>query len=50
MLNRRWSAIAVGILFLTSCAVGPEYLKPDIDMPGTYHKREAVSEDRNTGR
>ena len=38
-------AIAIGILFLTSCAVGPEYLKPDIDMPGTYHKREAVSED-----
>lgn len=45
MLNRKWSTIAIGILFMTSCAVGPEYLKPDIDMPGTYHKREAVSED-----
>ena len=45
MLNRGCSAIAIGILFLTSCAVGPEYLKPDIDMPGTYHKGAAVSED-----
>jgi multidrug efflux system outer membrane protein len=45
MLNRRWPAIAIGILFLTSCAVGPEYQKQDIDMPKTYHSRPAFPED-----
>jgi multidrug efflux system outer membrane protein len=45
ILTRRWFAIVIGFLFLTGCAVGPEYRKPDIDMPVTYLSRSAVAED-----
>ena len=45
ILTRRWSAIAISVLFLTGCAVGPEYRKPDIDMPVTYLSRSVVAED-----
>lgn len=48
ILKSRWPAIAIGILFLTSCVVGPEYQKPDIDMPEAYHSRPAFAEDRVT--
>jgi len=44
ILTRRWPAIAISVLFLTGCAVGPEYRKPDIDMPVTYLSRSAVAE------
>ena len=30
---------------LSGCAVGPEYRKPDIDMPGNYLNKSAVAED-----
>jgi NodT family efflux transporter outer membrane factor (OMF) lipoprotein len=48
ILKGRWPAMAIVIVLLTSCAVGPDYKKPDIDMPGTYHKQQTVSEDAGT--
>jgi multidrug efflux system outer membrane protein len=45
ILTRSWRAIVVGVLFLTGCAVGPEYSKPDIDTPATYLSLSAVAED-----
>jgi multidrug efflux system outer membrane protein len=48
ILKGRWPAMAIVIVLLASCAVGPDYKKPDIDMPGTYHKQQAVSEDTAT--
>ena len=48
ILKGRWPAMAIVIVLLSSCAVGPDYKKPDIDMPGTYHKQQAVSEDTAT--
>ncbi len=49
ILMRRWFAIVIGVLFLTGCVVGPEYRKPDIDMPLTYLSRSAVAEDPAKG-
>ena len=41
----RWFAVAISALWLSGCAVGPEYRKPDIDMPVTYLNTSAVAED-----
>ena len=45
IFTHSWPAIAISVLFLTGCAVGPDYQKPDIDMPVTYLSRPAVAED-----
>ena len=37
--------MTIGFLFLAGCAVGPDYRKPDIDVPATYHSRSAAAED-----
>lgn len=29
--------ILLGVLFLTSCMVGPDYERPDLDIPDTFH-------------
>ena len=45
-LASRWPAVAViWLLVLTGCAVGPDYLKPDIDMPDAYFNRPAAAKD-----
>jgi multidrug efflux system outer membrane protein len=44
IITRKLSAIAIAVLFLTGCAVGPDYRKPDIDMPVTYLSRPAAAQ------
>jgi outer membrane protein TolC len=48
ILQSIWPVMAIVSVLLTSCAVGPDYKKPDIDMPGAYHKQQTVSEDATT--
>jgi NodT family efflux transporter outer membrane factor (OMF) lipoprotein len=48
MRKRRWSAAVIAIIFLTGCAVGPDYRKPEIDMPGTYHDVQSASQNKTT--
>lgn len=40
--------MVTAILLLTGCAVGPEYRKPDLDMPAAYLSRAAVAKDPTT--
>jgi multidrug efflux system outer membrane protein len=47
MISRHWF-IAIALLMLTGCAVGPNYKRPPVTVPGTYRGLAADSEPQAT--
>jgi outer membrane protein, multidrug efflux system len=47
MIGRHWF-IAIALLMLTGCAVGPNYKRPPVTVPGTYRGLAADSEPQAT--
>jgi multidrug efflux system outer membrane protein len=47
MITRHWF-IAIALLMLTGCAVGPNYKRPPVTVPGTYRGLAADSEPQAT--
>ena len=42
---RKWGVIAVSALFLAGCAVGPDYQRPELDLPEDWPEHVLLSED-----
>jgi multidrug efflux system outer membrane protein len=47
MISRHW-IVAIALLMLTGCAVGPNYKRPPVTVPGTYRGLAADSEPQAT--
>jgi multidrug efflux system outer membrane protein len=46
ILTRRWIVVSATVLSLTACAVGPEYRKPELDMPPAYRSQPDVAAEK----
>ena len=47
MISRHW-IVAIALLMLTGCAVGPNYKRPPVTVPGTYRGLAADTDPQAT--